>query len=83
MRAFIKLYIFVIIIAAALTGCAWYKGPPLQANADADVSGSALNETSGVNIFSTLKSGQKYGSGDTGFADNGGNFETTSFDNVA
>ncbi|BCD91611.1 hypothetical protein fh0823_17500 [Francisella halioticida] len=37
----------------------------------------------GLIFFSTLKSGQKAGSGYTGFADNGGNFETTSFDNVA
>ncbi|MED7787738.1 hypothetical protein [Francisella sp. 19X1-34] len=82
MRIFTKFYTFVII-AALLTGCAWYKGPPLQANADADLSGSALNKTSGANIFSTLKSAQKDGSGYTGFADDGGNFETTSFDNVA
>ena len=82
MRAFTKFYIFGIVVAA-LTGCALYKGPPLQANADADLSGSSLNETSGPNIFSTLKSAQKTGSGYTGFADDGGNFETTSFDNVA
>lgn len=82
MRIFTKFYTSVII-AALLTGCAWYKGPPLQANADANLDGSALNETTGPGFFSTLKSGQKDGSGDTGFADNGGNFETTSFDNVA
>ena len=82
MRVFTKFYGFVTI-ATLLAGCAWYKGPSLQANADANLSGSALNETTGPGFFSTLKSADKYGSGDTGYADDGGNFETTSFDNVA
>lgn len=82
MRVFTKFYAFSVI-ATLMTGCAWYQGPPLQSNANANLSGSALDETSGPGFISTLKSADKYGSGDTGYADNGGNFETTSFDNVA
>ncbi|AJI47998.1 hypothetical protein IB633_04115 [Francisella philomiragia] len=80
MRVLVKNY-FVLALALLVTSCAWYKGPALQANANGSLDGSSLNETSGPGFISTLKSADNYGSSDTGFADNGGNYEVSGFEN--
>ncbi|AJI54826.1 hypothetical protein [Francisella philomiragia] len=80
MRVLVKNY-FVLALALLITGCTWYKGPPLQANANGSLDGSSLNETSGPGFISTLKSGENYGSSYTGYADDGGNYEVSSFEN--
>lgn len=73
---------FMAFIGITVSGCSWYKGPPLQANANGSLDGSSLNETSGPGFVSTLESADDYGSSDTGYADDGGNYDVTSFDNV-
>lgn len=80
MKVLVKSYI-IFALALLVTSCAWYKGPPLQANANGSLDGSSLNETSGPGFISTLKSADNYGSSDTGFADNGGNYEVSGFEN--
>ncbi|AJI53415.1 hypothetical protein LA02_79 [Francisella philomiragia] len=80
MKVLVKNYV-IFALALLVTSCAWYKGPPLQANANGSLDGSSLNETSGPGFISTLKSADNYGSSDTGFADNGGNYEVSGFEN--
>ncbi|AIT09342.1 hypothetical protein LO80_04740 [Candidatus Francisella endociliophora] len=81
MRTTLKIYI-VIFTSIILTSCAWYKGPPLQSNANGSLDGSSLDETSGPGFISTLESADNYGASDTGYADNGGNYVVSNFDNV-
>lgn len=64
----------MISMILLVSGCSWYKGPPLQANANGSLDGSSLDESSGPGFFSTLKSGENYGQNDTGYADDGGNY---------
>lgn len=70
--------LILIVIVSSLVSCAWYQGPELMDSSDASLDGSSLNET-GPNAIDMLKSGENSGGN---FADNGGNFETTDFDNV-
>jgi hypothetical protein len=81
MRVISKLYV-ITFVTLVITSCAWYKGPPLQPNANATLDGSALDESSGPGFFKTIKSAENYGASDTGYADNGGNYDVSSFDNV-
>lgn len=81
MSAFFKLGV-VTFMALAISSCAWYKGPSLQPNANGSLDGSSLDETSGPGFFSTLESADNYGAGDTGYADDGGNYDVLNFDNV-
>ncbi|AJC48190.1 hypothetical protein IB642_05870 [Allofrancisella guangzhouensis] len=59
--------VILLFMFALLSGCAWYQGPEPMANTDAG--GDALS-----NFYSgpTLPSGT---------ADDGGNYDVTSFDN--
>ncbi len=68
--------LILTLIATAISSCAWYKGPELMP--DASLDGSSLNE-SGPNTIDTLESMYDYGGS---YADNGGNYDTTNFDNV-
>lgn len=70
--------IFVVCVFSTLVSCAWYKGPEIPIDANSSLDGSALNY-SGPSAISTLDSADNNGGN---FADNGGNFETTDFDNV-
>ena len=70
--------LILTLIAAAISSCAWYKGPELMPDANASLDGSSLNE-SGPNTIDTLESIDDYGGS---YADNGGNYDTTNFDNV-
>lgn len=81
MLAAIKICL-VSFFTLLVTGCAWYKGPSLMANANASlVDGSSLNESSGPGFISTLKSADNYGTSDKGFAYGGGNYVVSGFDN--
>ncbi|QLE79078.1 hypothetical protein FLM55_04740 [Francisella sp. Scap27] len=71
-------FLILVIVISSLASCAWYKGPELMGSSDASLDGSSLNET-GPNTIDMLKSGENSGGN---FADSGGNFETTDFDNV-
>jgi hypothetical protein len=82
MKICLRFFVFAAV-AMFVVGCAWYKGPPLQPNANATLDGSALDESSGPGFIKTLKSADNYGSGFDGYADDGGNYEVTNFDNVA
>lgn len=80
MQVAIKIYL-IGFFALLVTSCAWYKGPSLMPNANGSFDGSSLNESSGPGFISTLKSADNYGASDTGFADGGGNYVVSSFDN--
>ncbi|AXA33127.1 hypothetical protein [Francisella adeliensis] len=73
-------FLILTIIVGSLFSCAWYKGPEPSAvdSSGTSLDGSSLGE-SGSNTISLLKSGENSGGN---FADDGGNFETTDFDNV-
>ncbi|MFT4694031.1 MAG: hypothetical protein ACI8TE_000930 [Francisella sp.] len=68
----------LILIAIGISSCAWYKGPDMMPDADASLDGSSLSE-SGPNTIDTLESMDDYGGS---YADDGGNYDTTNFDNV-
>ena len=80
MQAAIKICL-ISFFTLLVTGCALYKGPSLMPNANASLDGSSLNESSGPGFISTLKSADNYGASDTGFADDGGNYVVSGFDN--
>ncbi|MDE5007076.1 hypothetical protein NAI48_10535, partial [Francisella tularensis subsp. holarctica] len=68
-------------IALFVTSCALFNVPSLMPNAYGSLDGSSLNESCGPGFISTLKSADYYGASDTGFADGGGNYVVSSFDN--
>jgi hypothetical protein len=70
--------LILTLIAAAMSSCSWYKGPEMMPDANASLDGSSLNE-SGPNAIDTLESADNYGGS---YVDGGGNYDTTSFDNV-
>ena len=77
MKTVNKLLILASIIVG-MSGCAWYKGPEMMPDANANLDGSSLDE-SGPNTIDTLESVDNYGGS---YADGGGNYDTTNFDNV-
>ena len=70
--------LILTLVATVISSCTWYKGPELMPDANASLDGSSLNE-SGPNTIDTLESMDDYGGS---YADNGGNYDTTNFDNV-
>ncbi|KEI34768.1 hypothetical protein [Allofrancisella frigidaquae] len=74
-----KMRVFLLFIFVLLGGCAWYQGPELMPNANADLSGSELTETDGPGFISTLESADNHGGK---YVDDSGNYNVTNFDNV-
>ena len=75
----INRFLILTLITIIVSSCSWYKGPEMMPDANATLNGSSLNED-GPNTIDTLKSEENSGGS---YADNGGNYVTTGFDNVA
>ena len=74
----ISKFLILTLIAIGVSSCAWYKGPEMMPDANASLDGSSLNDD-GPNTIDTLESADNYGGS---YADDGGNYDTTSFDNA-